>query len=476
MRSDELSLISQDVGALGRFWSAHELVRLPWLLRLVDFSAINLVSLASLSLLGRVYENDSLNFPSSLMVGAVVGSFFFVITQLQNGYSIDNLTKSPFRVRRICADWLASWVVLAFIAFALKSSNDYSRLPIAVIIVFTPAAIIGLRSLVGHYFVHALSLGLISRDPVAVLQIGSGVELPSKALQDFSIVYSQVVSLNGSSTFSEDLSAFVREATASGARKVVVQAPAAHLSLLEELAEHLRRLPVPCLILTDAWMARAFQRPTPLNGELTAFELQAPPLTILQRVQKRSLDLAASSLGLLLLSPLMILAAVAVKLDSPGPILFRQRRLGFNGRQFYILKFRSMLVMEDGANIQQAKRVDDRVTPVGRFIRATSIDELPQFLNVLRGEMSLIGPRPHAIAHDNHFDDLISDYSLRRHMKPGLTGWAQINGHRGETPTTEHMRARVEHDLWYIANWSIWLDIWIMLRTAKELVINRSVY
>jgi lipopolysaccharide/colanic/teichoic acid biosynthesis glycosyltransferase len=172
----------------------------------------------------------------------------------------------------------------------------------------------------------------------------------------------------------------------------------------------------------------------------------------------------------------MILAAVAVKLDSPGPILFRQRRLGFNGRQFYILKFRSMLVMEDGANIQQAKRVDDRVTPVGRFIRATSIDELPQFLNVLRGEMSLIGPRPHAIAHDNHFDDLISDYSLRRHMKPGLTGWAQINGHRGETPTTEHMRARVEHDLWYIANWSIWLDIWIMLRTAKELVINRSVY
>ena len=171
----------------------------------------------------------------------------------------------------------------------------------------------------------------------------------------------------------------------------------------------------------------------------------------------------------------MILVALAVKLEAPGPILFRQRRLGFNGKEFQILKFRSMRVLEDGEDVRQAARHDDRVTRVGRFIRATSIDELPQLLNVVRGDMSLIGPRPHARAHDDQFDRQIGDYSLRRHMKPGLTGWAQVNGHRGETPTTAHMSARVEHDLWYIANWSIWLDIWIMLRTAKELVTNRDV-
>ncbi|PZO72916.1 MAG: polyprenyl glycosylphosphotransferase, partial [Mesorhizobium amorphae] len=138
-------------------------------------------------------------------------------------------------------------------------------------------------------------------------------------------------------------------------------------------------------------------------------------------------------------------------------------------KPYRILKFRSMSVMEDGDEVRQATRADKRVTRVGAFIRSTSIDELPQFWNVLHGEMSVVGPRPHAVAHDDVYDTLIVEYAARRHMKPGLTGWAQVKGCRGETPTVEAMQQRVTHDLWYIDNWSLWLDVKIVLRTVLAL-------
>jgi putative colanic acid biosysnthesis UDP-glucose lipid carrier transferase len=197
---------------------------------------------------------------------------------------------------------------------------------------------------------------------------------------------------------------------------------------------------------------------------------------VFDRLSKRSLDLLVAGMALVLLAPLMALVAIAVKLDSPGPVLFRQRRLGLNGREFRILKFRSMTVVEDGDKVTQAKRNDARITPFGRLIRSTSIDELPQLINVVRGEMSLVGPRPHAVAHDRMYEAQIADYSLRRRMKPGLTGWAQINGLRGETKSLDLMQRRVEHDLWYIESWTVWLDFKILFRTFKALFVNRDVY
>ena len=157
-------------------------------------------------------------------------------------------------------------------------------------------------------------------------------------------------------------------------------------------------------------------------------------------------------------------------------MLFVQSRCGFNGKPFRILKFRSMRVLEDGNVVTQAVRNDQRVTRVGRIIRKTSIDELPQLFNVLNGDMSLVGPRPHAVAHDTFYDDHINDYAIRQHVKPGLTGWAQVNGHRGLTPTIESMARRVEHDLWYIDNWSIWLDLKILALTVRELFDTRSAF
>jgi lipopolysaccharide/colanic/teichoic acid biosynthesis glycosyltransferase len=165
-----------------------------------------------------------------------------------------------------------------------------------------------------------------------------------------------------------------------------------------------------------------------------------------------------------------------IKLDSPGPILFRQKRCGFNGRHYYVWKFRTMSVLEDGPSVNQAEQSDYRVTSVGKLLRRASIDELPQLLNVLEGTMSLVGPRPHAVAHDNRFNQVMRNYAFRHHVKPGLTGWAQVHGHRGPTPTIAHIRRRVECDLWYIDNWSLRLDVEIIGRTIFEVMRGRNAY
>jgi exopolysaccharide biosynthesis polyprenyl glycosylphosphotransferase len=167
-----------------------------------------------------------------------------------------------------------------------------------------------------------------------------------------------------------------------------------------------------------------------------------------------------------MLAPVFIGVAVAIKLDSPGPVLFRQRRYGFNQEPFRILKFRSMRALEDDARLRQAQRGDPRITRVGRWLRRSNIDELPQLLNVLKGDMSLVGPRPHALAHDQAFERDIARYARRHNVRPGITGWAQVNGWRGETDTPEKVRGRIEHDLYYIDHWSLLLDLTILLRTV----------
>ena len=191
---------------------------------------------------------------------------------------------------------------------------------------------------------------------------------------------------------------------------------------------------------------------------------------------KRRLDVIVAGVAIALLAPLLALTALLVKLDSKGPVIFSQRRTGLGGRTFAILKFRSMRVLEDGAEVKQAVEGDDRITRVGRIIRKLSIDELPQLFNVLKGDMSLVGPRPHAIAHDEYYGARISNYGLRFKVKPGITGWAQVNGARGETPTIEIMQDRINYDAWYARNRNLALDIKILAMTPLEVISTRNAY
>lgn len=178
---------------------------------------------------------------------------------------------------------------------------------------------------------------------------------------------------------------------------------------------------------------------------------------------------------LLMIGPLLLVLAMGVKLSSAGPIFYRQKRHGWNGKSFDVLKFRSMVVhAEQNGQITQAKRADARITPFGVFLRRTSLDELPQFFNVLKGDMSIVGPRPHAVAHNNYYSEQIDGYMLRHKMKPGITGWAQVNGWRGETDTLDKMQKRVEFDLWYIEHWSLWLDIKIIVMTLFKGFVHKN--
>ena len=209
-------------------------------------------------------------------------------------------------------------------------------------------------------------------------------------------------------------------------------------------------------------------------GPLRTNVVNLVPLSESNVLLKSMLDYAVALVGLIVLAPLLAVVALAIKIDSPGPVFFRQRRYGQNNSIFRIFKFRTMAVTEDGPTVKQAERDDPRVTRMGRILRRTSIDELPQLLNVLTGDMSIVGPRPHALAHDQLFEQKLDLFSRRRRVRPGLTGWAQVHGFRGETKTTEDIRSRMQHDLYYIDNWSIWLDIEIITRTV--FVLFRGAY
>ena len=188
---------------------------------------------------------------------------------------------------------------------------------------------------------------------------------------------------------------------------------------------------------------------------------------------KYILDVSIAIISLFILIIPLVLVAIAIRLDSSGPVLFKQTRTGLRGRLFTIYKFRTMSVLENGLVIQQAKKNDPRVTRIGRWLRRTSIDELPQLLNVLRGEMSLVGPRPHAVAHDHYYEQRIPEYWERFAVKPGITGWAQVNGSRGETPSLADMQHRVQLDLWYVQHWSHTLDLRIIIKTiANEIALR----
>ena len=191
---------------------------------------------------------------------------------------------------------------------------------------------------------------------------------------------------------------------------------------------------------------------------------------------KRALDLVAASLGLLILSPVMLAIALGIKRSSSGPVFFKQRRYGMDGEEILVWKYRTMTVMEDGSRVVQASRDDPRITPFGRFLRQYSLDELPQLINVIRGEMSLVGPRPHAIAHNEEYRKLINGYMIRHKAIPGITGLAQVNGFRGETEKLEAMEGRVHYDLEYLRHWSVLLDLKILFRTVVMIFRDKNAY
>ncbi len=274
---------------------------------------------------------------------------------------------------------------------------------------------------------------------------------------------------DATSSIAGNLDDLMRLGRAGAIDQIIIALPQAADKRTAEIARRLEQLPVSLHVVTHISSDILDEGPAhgvSHIGPVGLIDVKTKPLGDWGRYVKTAEDYVVGLLALILLSPVMALIALAVKLDSPGPVFFRQRRHGLNKRVIEVLKFRSMNVMEDGADVKQATIGDVRVTRLGRFLRSTSLDELPQLINVLKGEMSLIGPRPHALVHDDHYDEMLEGYANRHQVKPGMTGWAQVHGFRGPTENDFKMRARVEHDLWYIDNWSLWLDLRILTMTV----------
>jgi putative colanic acid biosynthesis UDP-glucose lipid carrier transferase len=271
----------------------------------------------------------------------------------------------------------------------------------------------------------------------------------------------------------EDLPAYVKQHRIDA---VFIALPLRHMRRMQHLLSELSDTTASLYFLPDVFVFDLIQA---RSGEILGVpvvSLCETPFHGFRPIAKRVLDVALAGIALIVLAPLLLATALGVKLTSPGPIVYRQKRYGLDGREIVIYKFRSMYVTESDAEFHQATRNDGRITPLGRFLRRTSIDELPQLINVLQGRMSLVGPRPHAVAHNEETRRLIRGYMLRHKVPPGITGLAQIKGYRGETSRLTDMHARVHYDLEYVRTWSLWLDIKILLKTVPQLIRSEKAY
>ncbi len=261
-----------------------------------------------------------------------------------------------------------------------------------------------------------------------------------------------------------------------GVKDVFITLPLTSQPRIQSLLESLQNTTASIHFVPDIFGVAVIQGRLEDMGGVPVVGLLVTPFEGINGFVKRGSDVVLSLLILILISPALAVLAVGVKMSSPGPVIFRQRRTGLDGEIIEVYKFRSMRTTDNGAVVVQATRGDSRITPFGAFIRKTSLDELPQFVNVLQGRMSIVGPRPHAVAHNEQYRKLVKAYMARHKVKPGITGWAQVNGLRGETDTLDKMAARIEYDLEYLRNWTLGLDLLIIARTVKLVFFDRKAY
>jgi len=407
----------------------------------------------------------------SLAIGALAAFNFITVLTALTAYQFEALVDVRRQVRYVTLVWICVFLALLGVAFSLKTAESLSRGATIGFWFVGLAFILGWRVLLSHLLGKAITKGMFAKQKTIL--IGDKALLSQSSvvakLQQYGYTPIAILEMNPKEGTSGDVSnklePAIKVAREHSVRSILLIFQWEHSSYIESLLIALSVLPIPVFLLPDPNVVRYLNR-TYNIGPIWTAEVKRAPLSRIEQLLKRMIDLVGASLGILLLSPLLLATAMVIKLDSNGPIFFTQRRSGFNGRLFRIFKFRTMSVLEDGPIIRQATRNDCRFTRIGRFLRRTNVDELPQLFNVLRGEMSLVGPRPHAAAHDSQYEREIAAYAFRYQLKPGITGWAQFNGYRGETRTLDSISTRIELDLWYIKNWSIWLDIKILFGTV----------
>lgn len=407
-------------------------------------------------------------------IGLIASGLYVFRMRDLDFYDTNVLGQSRIEFRQIIGTWIVSAVVLLSLIYLLKFDHLDIRRGFLTFAVITPVLLVSWRMLIKRLMKYALENNAIGRRNAIV--IGESSEFASPDCENIL----NRMGLSGATRFAlagkkdEPLTegdrgvldtaiAFVEEHNVTEA---LIMAGWGHPTRIKQLRGALRPLPIAACLLPDRQIRSLTTSLSDGPIQFLQIELQRAPLTRQELAVKRAMDILLSMVAITLFAVPMLVVGALIRLGSPGPVIFRQQRIGFNRRPFTIYKFRTMCVQEEGAAVRQAKAGDARVTRIGRILRATSVDEIPQIFNVLLGDMSIVGPRPHAIVHDHEFEAEVAEYAYRRRVKPGITGWAQCKGSRGPTPTVDHVRQRVELDLWYITNWSVLLDIYIIVKTA----------
>lgn len=419
-------------------------------------------------------------------VSVLVALNFGLLLTVQHGYHLKHIANLRWQWRVTITTWTGVFAGLIAIAFAVKVSGQFSRATTIASYLVGLGILLAWKSAAAHWIAKALREGAFANSR-AIMIAEFGLPSSSNAMVDLAqhgyrvmrimeIRSKELASPLLLSTIAPRFDELIAYARENRIEHVFILMNWSRQHAIDSILDALKILPIPVHLVPDAHAARFLRYPLVNTGNTWTAELRRAPLSRKERALKRMLDLLGATLALLVFAPVMLVTAILIKATSRGPVFFRQTRNGFNGRAFKIFKFRTMCVLEDGPIIMQARKNDPRVTKIGKWLRKTSIDELPQLFNVLKGEMSLVGPRPHAAAHNSEYELIIGNYAFRHHVKPGITGWAQVNGYRGETRTLELMEKRVELDIWYINNWSIWLELRIILKTALTSFTHIAAY
>lgn len=374
--------------------------------------------------------------------------------------------------------WLIIVTILVFLGYATKFQNQFSEKVLLTWFIVTPLILIishiTVRSIIANWYTKGKlrSTIVIGANETSLEFIKHVADLPFLLIN-----YHGFFDERDNSRIAGDFGPHLGGLTdvipyihKHNVEMIFISLPMSSQPRIQKLMDELPDTTTSIYFLPDIYIFDLMQARFDYVGDIPVVAMNESPFVGIDGVVKNASDFILALVILIFLLPFMLCIALAVKVTSPGPIIFKQRRYGLNGEEIVVYKFRSMTVAEDGPNVVQAKKNDQRFTKIGAFLRRTSLDELPQFINVLQGRMSIVGPRPHAVAHNELYRKLIKGYMLRHKAKPGITGWAQVNGWRGETEELDKMKGRIEHDLYYLKNWSIWLDLWIILRTIWTVI------
>jgi Undecaprenyl-phosphate glucose phosphotransferase len=463
------------------------------MLRLVEVLVIAVSGLAIFILYVNegVFAVDRAALQQYILATVGGGTVASIAFQALGLYKVTSLRSIGRQVGRLLIGWSLAFALFVLCAFLFKAGMEFSRVWLVSWFLIGGAAVISLRSATAGLVQHWVRNGRLVRR-AAIVGSGPATETLIRALEDQSDSDVRICGIFDDRTdqrISQSILGYPQLGTLdqlvdfsrqTRIDMVILALPLAAEDRLMQLIAKLLVLPVDIRLAAVSSKLRFSRHTYSYIGSVPMIDIAERPIADWALVQKWFFDRVVGALALIALVPVMLVTALAIRLDSKGPILFKQKRYGLNNELVEVYKFRSMYADKADQNASRlVTKGDPRVTRVGRFIRKTSIDELPQLFNVLQGQLSLVGPRPHALqakAADSLYQDVVEGYFARHKVKPGLTGWAQINGWRGETDTREKIERRVEHDLYYIENWSVLFDLWILLRTPFALLDSKSAY